>query len=474
MKGEMAQVVYAVAKQLCIPSETVFDAMESAIHAVGKKKYGHDHEIRVIIDRTTGDVEISRILFVVEEVEDSKKQISLSDALEQKSDANIGDEIFETLPPIDLGRVSATSAKGILLSKITEATKLREYEEYKSREGDIVTGIVERIEYGNVIVNVGKAEALLYRYDIIAGENFRQGDRVKAYIKEVRKETKNVPQILLSRTCNEFMYKLFVQEVPEIYDGVIKVKAMARDPGSRAKIAVFSEDPSIDPVGSCVGMRGSRVQAVSSELHGEKIDVVVWSSDPAKMAVNVLAPAQVSKIIVDEDNNKLEVVVSEDQLSQVIGRRGQNVKLVAKLVGWQVDIMTEAEESKRRLDIFNNSSTELAELLDIDDVMANLLVSEGYTTIDDLAQASVANLAKIEGFDEDLAAALAERVQLCIQGEGESLTEEEITEDAEEDSSIQDEGESLAEEEITEDVEEDSSVQGNDTDQPDNNSGNNT
>ena len=413
---EMAQVIRSVSRQLCIPSEDVFEAMEKAIEVASARKYG-DLNIGVEIDRDTGETRVYRILAVVDSVEDNKTQIDLNSAQVTDKDAEIGSSIRELLPPIDLKRVAAMSAKHVIVEKITEAEKRKEYEEYCDKVGEILSNcIVERIESNNIIVKVdGKTEALLHSSDIIPGENFRQGERLKAYIKDIKRETKKIPQVILSRTCNEFMEQLFVQEVPEIYDGIIKIKKVARDPGSRAKIAVYSEDRNIDPVGSCVGVRGSRVQSVISELNGEKIDIVVWSADPAKFVVNALAPVTISRIVIDEEGNRIEIVVPDDQLSQTIGRKGQNIKLASQLVGWQIDALTEEQDSKRRLEEFNQASKLLVDELDIEEVMANLLVSEGYTSLERLSETPIEDLAKIEGFDEDLAAALLERVQLCLQ-----------------------------------------------------------
>ena len=409
-RTELLQVADAVAREKSIEAAEVIEAMEMAIQRAGRAKYGQEHDIRATIDRKTGEITLRRVLTVADPVEDEFTEISPADARVQKPDAAIGDELVEPLPPIDMGRIAAQSAKQVIVQKVREAERSRQYDEYKDRIGEIVNGIVKRVEFGNVTVDLGRAEAVLRRDECLPREALRNGDRVRAYIYDVRSETRG-PQIFLSRTHPQFMAKLFAQEVPEIYDGVIEIKAVARDPGSRAKIAVVSHDSSIDPVGACVGMRGSRVQAVVSELQGEKIDIIPWSSEPVTFVVNALAPAEVSKVVLDEEQGRIEVVVPDDQLSLAIGRRGQNVRLASNLTGWQIDIVTEDEASRRRQEEFQQRSQMFIEALDVDDVIAHLLVAEGFTSIEQVAYVPVEDLVEIEGFDEDIAEELRARAR---------------------------------------------------------------
>ncbi len=348
-RPELLQVADAVARDKSIDREIVIDAMEQAIQTAGRRKYGQELEIRAEIDRATGEIRLARVRTVMDEseIEDEATQISVADAQTHQPDLELGGALIEPLPPIDLGRVAAQAAKQVIVQKVREAERSRQYEEYKDRVGEIVNGLVKRVEYGNVVVDLSRAEAVLRRDESLPRENFRNGERVRAFIYDVREELRG-PQIFLSRTHPEFMAKLFAQEVPEIYDSIIEIKSVARDPGSRAKIAVLSNDSGIDPVGACVGMRGSRVQAVVNELQGEKIDIIQWNPDPATFIVNALAPAEVTKVVLDEDQSRIEVVVPDDQLSLGIGRRGQNVRLASQLSGWDIDILTEAEESERR------------------------------------------------------------------------------------------------------------------------------
>jgi N utilization substance protein A len=382
--------------------------MEDAIQKAAKSRYGSENEIRAEIDPKTGEIRLQRLLEVVESVAHDAIEISLKDAKKRNPEATIGDFIAEPLPPLDFGRVAAQNAKQVIVQKVREAERERQYEEYKDRLGDIANGVVKRVEYGNVIVDLGRAEAVVRRDETLPRETYRYGDRIRAYIYDVRREQRG-PQIFLSRTRPEFMAKLFAQEVPEIYDGVVEIKSVARDPGSRAKIAVVSKDTSIDPVGACVGMRGSRVQAVVNELQGEKIDIIQWSPDAATSIVNALAPAEVTKVVLDEDAERIEVVVPDDQLSLAIGRRGQNVRLASQLTGWDIDILTEAEESERRQKEFNERSNNFMESLDVDEVIAQLLASEGFASVEEIAYVEPHEIATIEGFDEDTAVEIQNR-----------------------------------------------------------------
>ncbi len=411
---EMLAVADAVAREKSIEREEVLEAMEQAIQKAGRSKYGAEHDIRVRIDRGTGDIHLYRFREVVEEVEDEHTQLTLPHARLEKADAEVGEFLIDELPPIDFGRIAAQTAKQVIVQRVRDAERERQYEEYKDRVGEIVNGLVKRVEYGNVTADLGRGEAVLRRDDMIPRETFRTGDRVRAYIYDVRREPRG-PQIFLTRARPEFMRSLFAQEVPEIYDGIIEIRAAARDPGSRAKIAVISNDSSIDPVGACVGMRGSRVQAVVGEMQGEKIDIIPWSPDPATFVVNALAPAEVSKVILDEDTHKIEVVVPDDQLSLAIGRRGQNVRLATMLTGWDIDIMTEEEESRRRQDEFLARSQLLIDALDVEDVIAHLLVTEGFTSIEEVAFVPTEDLSGIEGFDEDIAEELQTRARAWLE-----------------------------------------------------------
>ncbi|MDE0725506.1 MAG: transcription termination factor NusA [Alphaproteobacteria bacterium] len=405
---ELLQIADAVAREKSIDAEIVVEAMEEAIQKAARSKYGMENEIRAEIDRKSGNIGLFRLLGVVEEVENPATEIRLSEALGRNPDARIGDLISEVLPPIDFGRIATQTAKQVIVQKVREAERERQYEEYKDRIGEVVNGTVKRVEYGNVLVDLGRAEAIVRRDEALPRESLRQGDRIRAYIYDVRSEQRG-PQIFLSRTHPQFMAKLFTQEVPEIYDGIIEIKAVARDPGSRAKIAVVSNDSSIDPVGACVGMRGSRVQAVVNELQGEKIDIIQWIPDPAAFLVKGMAPAEVVKVVMDEEAQKFEVVVPEDMLSLAIGRRGQNVRLASQLTGWEIDILTEAEESERRQEELRKRSELFMEALVIDEMMAQLLATEGFRTVEEVAFVDEDELATLEGFDSDLASALQQR-----------------------------------------------------------------
>ncbi len=410
---EVLAVADAVAREKGIEAETVLEAMEQAIQHAGKRKYGHEHDIRAEIDRQSGDIHLFRYLEVVEAVENPSTQISVEEARARNPAAQAGDFLSEALPPIDFGRIAAQTAKQVIVQKVREAERKRQHEEYKDRIGEIVNGLVKRVDYGNLVVDLGRAEAVLRRDELLPREIFRRGDRVRAYIYDVRPEPRG-PQIFLSRTHPQFMAKLFAQEVPEVYDRIIEIKAVARDPGSRAKIGVFSRDSSIDPVGACVGMRGSRVQAVVNELQGEKIDIIQWSQDPATFVVNALAPAEVTKVVMDEETRRIEVVVPDDQLSLAIGRRGQNVRLASQLTGWDIDIATEGEDSERRKAEFKAASELFMQALDVDDVIARLLVTEGFADVEEVAFVPVDELATIGGFEQAFAEELHRRAEAFI------------------------------------------------------------
>ncbi len=409
-KLELLQIADAVAREKSIDRQIVLESMEDAMQKAARSRYGQETEVRAEINPKTGEVRFSRLLLVVEEIDNDATQILPADARKKNPAAEVGDWIAETLPPFEFGRIAAQSAKQVIVQKVREAERDRQYDEYKDRIGDIVNGVVKRVEYGNVVIDLGRGEATIRRDESIPRELFRPGDRARAYLYDVRREQRG-PQIFLSRTHPQFMAKLFRQEVPEIYDGVIEVKSVARDPGSRAKIAVTSRDSSIDPVGACVGMRGSRVQAVVNELQGEKIDIIPWSPDSATFIVNALQPAEVVKVVLDEDSNRIEVVVPDDQLSLAIGRRGQNVRLASQLTGWDIDILTEAEESERRQKEFNERTQAFMEALDLDEVVGQLLASEGFRSVEELAFVEQAELASIEGFDEDTAVEIQTRAR---------------------------------------------------------------
>src|SRR6202040_2646165 len=401
---EMLQVADMVAREKGIEREEVLEAMEQAIQKAGRAKYGLEHDIRAEIDRKTGEIKLLRYMQVADPVENENTQVPLVEAQRRNPEAQVGDYLADELPPIDFGRVAAQTAKQVITQRMRESERKRQYEEFKDRVGEIVSGVVKRVDYGNITVDLQRAEGVIRRDETIPRESLRVNDRVRAYIFDVREEPRG-PQIFLSRSHPQFMAKLFMQEVPEIYDNIIEIKAVARDPGSRAKIAVLSHDSSIDPIGACVGMRGSRVQAVVQELQGEKVDIIPWSNDTANFIVNALAPAEVSKVLMDEEKHKTEVVVPDDQLSLAIGRRGQNVKLASQLTGWEIDIMTEAEESERRQKEFTERTKTFMDALDVDETVAQLLASEGFRTVDEIAYVDPPELASIEGIhraDADL------------------------------------------------------------------------
>ena len=405
---ELLQIAEAVAREKVIDRSIVIGAMEEAIAKAARSRYGAETDVHAEIDPRTGALRLSRHLLVVDEVENDSREIDLPSARRHNPAAQVGDVISDTLPPFDFGRVAAQSAKQVIVQKVREAERERQYDEYKDRIGEVVNGLVKRVEYGNVIVDLGRGEGIVRRDESIPRETFRPGDRIRAYLFDVRHEVRG-PQIFLSRSHPQFMAKLFGQEVPEIYDGIVEVKAVARDPGSRAKIAVISRDSSIDPVGACVGMRGSRVQAVVGELQGEKIDIIPWSQDQATFIVNALQPAEVVKVVLDEEADRIEVVVPDDQLSLAIGRRGQNVRLASQLTGWDIDILTEAEESERRQKEFVERTDTFMQALDVDETVGQLLAAEGFRSVEEIAYVEPTELADIQGLDEETGAEIQAR-----------------------------------------------------------------
>jgi len=419
-KLELLQIADAVAREKGIEMSIVLSAMADAIQKAAKARYGQENDIRVDIDPKTGETKLLRVVTVVELVENDDTEISLAIARRDNPDAALGDEVIDELPPVEFGRIATQAAKQVIVQRVREAERERQYEEFKDRVGEIINGVVKRVEYGNAVLDLGRSEAVVRRDNLIPREVFRPGDRIRAYIQNVRREQRG-PQVILSRTDPSFMLKLFMQEVPEIYDGVIEVRAVARDPGSRAKIGVISNDPGIDPVGACVGMRGSRVQAVVNELQGEKVDIIPWSPDPAAFIVNALAPAEVTKVVLDEDVQRIEVVVPDEQLSLAIGRRGQNVRLASQLTGWDIDIMTEAQESERRQTEFVDRTALFMEALDVDEMIAQLLASEGFATVEEVAYVPVEEITSIEGFDEETAQEIQNRARDHLDRENEKL-----------------------------------------------------
>ena len=419
---ELIQVAEAVSREKSIDKEEVITAMEEAIEKAARSKYGLERDIRANIDRKNGSINIAQFTEVVEIVQNESTQMSYQEAQRRNLNVVIGDFYKQSLPPIDFGRIAAQTAKQVISQKVREAERQRQFQEYKDRVGEIVVGTIKRVDNQSVTIDLGRAEAVIKKDQMIPREQLRPGDRLRSFIVDVSEQIKG-PQIFLSRASNDFLAALFTQEVPEIYDGIIEIKGVAREPGSRAKISAFSNDPSIDPVGACVGMRGSRVQAVVSELQGEKIEIIPWTDDPVTFVINALAPAVPSKVVMDEDANRMEVVIPDDQLSLAIGRRGQNVRLASQLTGWFVDILTEAEESEKRQEEFSERSKIFIEALDIDDVIAHLMVSEGFVTISDIAEASIEELMSIEGFDEDISSELSERAQNFVKMENERIDE---------------------------------------------------
>jgi N utilization substance protein A len=422
-KAEILQIVDAVSRERGVSKAKLIEAMEQAVQIAGRKKYGLEQNISAQIDQNTGKISLFRVRTIVDKVENTFQEISLEDALLIRPEAQKGEEIFEPLPPIDLGRVAAQTAKQVIVQRVGEIERESQYEDYKDRKGDILNGTVKRIEFGNIIVDVGRAEALLKKTQQIRGEMFKVGDRVKAYVQDVKREPKG-PQIFLSRTDDEFLRKLFEMEVPEVYDNIIEIKSIAREPGSKAKIAVFATDISVDPVGSCVGVRGSRVRAITNELAGEKIDVINWDKNVAQFVINAMTPATISKIVFDEDKGRVEAIVPDDQLSLAIGRRGQNVRLASKMTGWSIDVMTEEQESKRRGEEFANTTELFVSKLGVDEVTAQLLSAEGYTSLEQIAYADSAALSSIEGFsNKELVEEMQSRAITYFEEKNEEIIE---------------------------------------------------
>ena len=417
---ELIQVAEAVAREKLIDKEDVIVAMEDAIQRAARSKYGLERDIRATVNRNNGAISIEQYTQVVQEVEDESTQMSLEEALRRDKSLKIGDYHKKELPPFDFGRIAAQSAKQVISQKVRDAERLRQYNQFKDRIGEIILGTVKRFDNFSVTLDIGKAEGVIRKEEMIPREQLKPGDRVRTYILNVSEETRG-PQIFLSRSCNEFLSLLFTQEVPEIYDGIIEVKSVAREPGSRAKISVYSKDNTIDPVGACVGMRGSRVQAVVSELQGEKIEIIPWSEDPVTFVINSLAPAVPSKVIMDEEAGRMEVIVPDDQLSLAIGRRGQNVRLASDLSKWYIDVISESDESDKRQEEINERTKIFIEALDVDDVIAHLIVAEGYSSINDIADTSIDELNNIEGFEEELSIELKERAQNYVKLQNENV-----------------------------------------------------
>ena len=417
---ELIQVAEAVAREKLIDKEDVILAMEDAIQRAARSKYGLERDIRATVNRNNGAISIEQYTQVVQDVEDESTQMSLEEALRRDKSLKIGDYHKKELPPFDFGRIAAQSAKQVISQKVRDAERLRQYNQFKDRVGEIILGTVKRFDNFSVTLDIGKAEGVIRKEEMIPREQLKPGDRVRTYILNVSEETRG-PQIFLSRSCNEFLSLLFTQEVPEIYDGIIEVKSVAREPGSRAKISVYSKDNTIDPVGACVGMRGSRVQAVVSELQGEKIEIIPWSEDPVTFVINSLAPAVPSKVIMDEEAGRMEVVVPDDQLSLAIGRRGQNVRLASDLSKWYIDVISESDESEKRQEEINERTKIFIEALDVDDVIAHLIVAEGYSSINDIADTSIDELNNIEGFEEELSIELKERAQNYVKLQNENV-----------------------------------------------------
>lgn len=413
-KTEILGVADAVAREKGIDREVIISAIEVAIQKASRAKYGHDRDVRTTIDRRSGEIVMKAYREVVEEVENDQAQLTLEEAKKYKPDIKLGDFIIDDLPPFDFGRVAAQTAKQVIFQQVRDAERQKQYDEFKHRVGEIINGNVKRVEFGNVIVDLGSTEAIIMRDQMIPRESVRAGDRIRAYVADVRPEPRG-SQIFLSRTHPEFLAKLFVQEVPEIYDGQIEIKAVARDPGSRAKFSVYVSDKSIDPVGACVGMRGSRVQNIVTELQGEKVDIVPWSENPAVFIVNAMVPAEVSKVVLDEDAEKVEVVVPDDQLSLAIGRRGQNVRLASKLTGWHLDVRSETEDAERQQAELKRISNTFIEGMDVDDVIAHLLISEGFKSMEEIAFVPLEDLANIEGFELELAEELQNRAKAYLE-----------------------------------------------------------
>ena len=421
-KLELLRIAEAVANEKSIDKEIILTSMESAIQKAAKTRFGFDNDIRAIINRESGDISLHKVLKIVENPENFDTEISLEHAIkkEKKEDFKIGDEIFEKLPPVDFGRIAAQTARQVITQSVRAAERERQYNDFIGKKGEILSGIIKRVEYGNYIIDLNKAEAIIRKEELIPREILKTGDRIKAYCYDVIRENKG-QQIFLSRAHNQFMEKLFFQEVPEIYDGIIEIKSSARDPGSRAKICVHSTDSSIDPVGACVGMRGSRVRSVVNELHGEKIDVVHWSEDPAALVVSSLAPAEIQRVIIDEQNRRIEVILSEDNLSKAIGRRGQNVRLASKLIDYEIDILTEKEESEKKQLEFSNKTETFIKNLEVDETLGQLLVAEGFSSIQEIHDATIDEILKIEAIDENTGKELKERAEEFLKKEKEDI-----------------------------------------------------
>tara|TARA_B100000965_G_scaffold82584_1_gene66186 strand:- start:3066 stop:4613 length:1548 start_codon:yes stop_codon:yes gene_type:complete len=421
-KLELLRIAEAVATEKSIDKEIIINSMESAIQKAAKTRFGTENDIRAKINRENGDISLHKVLTIVEKPENFDTEISLKDAIaqEKKEGFKIGDEIYQQLPPVNFGRIAAQTARQVITQSVRAAERQRQYDDFIEKKGEILSGIVKRLEFGNVIVDLNRAEAIIRKDELIPREILKTGDRIKAYCYDVLRENKG-QQIFLSRAHSKFMEKLFFQEVPEIYDGIIEIKSSARDPGSRAKICVYSKDSSIDPVGACVGMRGSRVQSVVNELHGEKIDIVHWSEDPATLVVSALAPAQIQKVIIDDQNKRIEVILTEENLSKAIGRRGQNVRLASKLMDFEIDILTESEESEKRQTEFKDKTEIFIKNLEVDETLGQLLVAEGFSSIDDINQSSIEDITKIEGIDENTAKELKERSEEYLKKEKENI-----------------------------------------------------
>lgn len=419
-KNEILQVADIVARDKGIDKEEVLEAMEHAILKTAQLKYGTEKDLLALIDRKTGEISIRRSMIVVEFITNPDTEISLEDGNKKSPGATYGDKIFEDLPGVEFGRVAAQSARQIIMQKVRTAERNKQFESFSGRVSEIITGVVKRIEFSDVILDIGRTEGVLRRTDLIPNETFKIGDRIKVLLVSINKEGMG-PMLVLSRTSNEFMKKLFEQEVPEIYDGVVRVMAIARDPGSKAKIAVIASDSNLDPIGSCVGVKGSRVQAVSDELKGEKIDIVLWSDNPAVFIVNSLSPAEVVRIVIDENKRSVEAVVPNDQLSIAIGRRGQNVRLASKLTGWNISVTTEEEDAKKRAEESSRVLKHFMNNLDVDDMVAHLLMSEGYTSVEEIAEADLSDLSSIEGFDELLAKEIQDRAEGAVSKKKKSI-----------------------------------------------------
>ena len=421
-KLELLRIVEAVATEKAIDREIVLSSMESAIQKAAKTKFGLDNNIRATIDRESGDISLHKVLKIVETPINFNTEISLEHAIEKekKENVKIGDEIFEQLPQVDLGRVAAQTARQVITQNVRQAERERQYNDFIEKKGEILSGIVKRLEYGNLIVDLNRAEAIITKDELIPREILKMGDRIKAYCYNVIRENKG-QQIFLSRAHPKFMEKLFFQEVPEIYDGIIEIKSATRDPGSRAKICVSSKDSSIDPVGACVGMRGSRVQSVVNELHGEKIDIVHWSEDPAVLVVSALAPAEIQRVIIDDQNRRIEVILTEENLSKAIGRRGQNVRLASKLINYEIDILTAKEESEKRQLEFKDKTEIFIKNLEVDETLGQLLVAEGFSSIEEIHQSTLEEILKIEAIDENTAKELKERAEEYLKKEKEDI-----------------------------------------------------